>query len=304
MSKPGVYTSVTFSPDDIPEQAVPRKVLMCSPEYFDIIDEKNPHMAGNRGIDKAQAAAQWNNLKSIYQKLVQQGVLEAFLEIAGQPGREDMVFAANQTFPWLAANGEKQVLLSNMKHPSRQEEVPHYKAFFEQLGYTPLTIGREAVLEGMGDLIPHPGKRLVYGGYGQRTDLEALEKAATLLELPVVALELVNDRLYHLDTAFMPLDTQTAMVCHEAFTNNGLFALMNLFEDIISVPYREAVENFAMNAHCIADPVSGKKAAIIQQGSVYTTAMLKKYGYDVYEVDTSAFMQSGGSVFCLKMMLY
>lgn len=305
MTQERVYTSIDFSIDAIPAQAIPRKVLMCTPDHFAIVDDKNPHMEGNQGnVDPKIAAVQWERIKEIYEQLVKDGLLESFNEIQGEAGREDMVFAANQTFPWLSKNGEKEVLLSNMKHPSRQKEVAFYKQYFEKIGYKTLEIPDTFIVEGMGDLIPHPGKRIIYAGHGKRTEAQALEEVASVLETPVIALELVDDKLYHLDTAFMPLDENTAMVCHEAFTNDGLFSILNMFEDIISVPYAEAAKNFSMNAHCINDPVSGKKAAIIQEGSAYTTAMLKKYGYDVYEVDTSEFMKSGGSVFCLKMMLY
>jgi N-dimethylarginine dimethylaminohydrolase len=42
---------------------------------------------------------------------------------------------------------------------------------------------------------------------------------------------------------------------------------------------------------------------LIQKGSADTVDALKQRGLDVFEVETSEFMKSGGSVFCLKQEL-
>ena len=39
-------------------------------------------------------------------------------------------------------------------------------------------------------------------------------------------------------------------------------------------------------------------------GANEANAKLRSAGFNVVEVDTSEFMKSGGSVFCLKMMVY
>ena len=44
------------------------------------------------------------------------------------------------------------------------------------------------------------------------------------------------------------------------------------------------------------------KQLFFKKGSTITVDVLKKEGYDVVEIDTSEFMKSGGSVFCMKMM--
>lgn len=298
-----IKTPLGFGISDIPEHTAPRKILMVTPDYFDIVDVKNAHMEGHEGkVDKKKARDQWERLKLHYTKLVARNVLDGFLELPGAPDCEDMVFAANQTFPWVNEKGEKIVILSKMKHASRQREVVHFEKFFSELGYKILQLEKTLLFEGMGDTIPHPGKRLLYGGYGHRSEKEAYDEIAGLLNVPVICLELKDDRFYHLDTCFVPLDEKTVMLQKAAFTEQGLELITHLFEKVIEIPEEEAAKNFALNAHVICSP--GNKVAILQQGNERTNACLKEAGFEVIEVDTSEFMKSGGSVFCMKMMLY
>lgn len=294
-----------FTIKDLEVRKEPKKVLMVSPDHFDIVDVKNTHMQGQEGkVDKRKAKEQWEFLRSQYQELAKRNVLEECLLIPGAKGCEDMVFAANQTFPWLNDQGEKVVILSKMKHASRQREVIHFEKFFSDLGYKIIVLHKARLFEGMGDTIPHPGKKLLYGGYGHRSDQEAYEEISSLLNVPVVCLKLKDERFYHLDTCFVPLDEKSVMLYKGAFTDDGLTLIHSLFEKVIDVPLEEAAGNFALNAHVIHNSENEKKVAILQKGSSYTNACLVESGFEVIEVDTSEYMKSGGSVFCMKMMLY
>jgi N-dimethylarginine dimethylaminohydrolase len=125
-----------------------------------------------------------------------------------------------------------------------------------------------------------------------------------MLQVPVVTLELVDERFYHLDTCFIPINEETVLLCPVAFSNDGLAALKKLFKNVIEVPVEEAETFFALNAHCINDQKTGKKKAVLHPGSTFTKNALIQYGYEVIETNTSEYMKSGGSVFCMKMMLY
>lgn len=295
---------VDFDIHEIMPRHEPRKVLLCTPDYFDIVDVKNIHMEGHVGIlQKNLATEQWLKLKDIYESLVTENILEKVYIIDGAEGCEDMVFAANQSFPWLLQE-KKVVVMSRMRHPSRQREVPYFEDFYRRLGYEILHLKQAHYFEGMGDTIPHHGKNLLYGGYGHRSDITAFDELAQLLQVPIVALPLLDERFYHLDTCFMPIDEETLLLCPAAFTQEGLTALRRLFNTIVEIPETEAATCFALNAHCINDPISKKKRAIIQKGTVLTKKVLEQYGYQVIETDTSEYIKSGGSVFCMKMMLY
>jgi N-dimethylarginine dimethylaminohydrolase len=307
LSKNKVFSAsdVTFNIKETDLRQEPRKVLMCTPDYFDIIDIKNPHMEGNQGkLTKALAVKQWTHLKEIYKSIVTEGGLENFLEIKGAPGCEDMVFAANQSFPWLTKQGEKIVIMSKMRHPSRQKEVPFFEDLYRNLGYTIIHLKKIDMFEGMGDAIPHYGRKLIYGGYGHRTNKDAYKEIAEILDVPVVLLELTDEKFYHLDTCFLPLDDETVMLYPNAFKEADLHGIYKLFKKVIPVSETEACQNFALNAHIINDPISKKKVAVLQKGSVLVNSELRNQGFNLHEVDTSEYIRSGGSVFCMKMMVY
>ncbi len=294
-----------FNMGSVSERIEPLKVLMCMPDFFDIVDVKNIHMEGNANkLNKKLAVEQWENLKKIYLELKEVGIVEEVLTIEGVEDCEDMVFCANQTFPWVTEHGEKLVLMSKMRHESRQKEVPYFESYFEKLNYQPVHLKQTKMFEGMGDTIPHPGKRLLYGGYGHRSDLSAYTELSQQLKVSVFALELINPNFYHLDTCFVPLSDDSVMLCKEAFTHEGLALIQKCFKQLYFIPEREAIDTFCLNVHVIDNIEKQKKAAIIQKGSDFALKALKGSGYTVYEIETGEFMKSGGSVFCMKMMVY
>lgn len=297
-------SEIDFTIDEVADRIEPRKVLMSSPDYFDIVDVKNVHMEGNAGsTNKTEANAQWEALRQTYLGLKERGMLDEVLVIPGAEGLEDMVFTANQSFPWVK-DGEDVVIMSQMRHDSRKKEVPFFREYYKNLGYKTLELTRTDLFEGMGDTIPHYGKQLLYGGYGHRSKESAYEELAEMLNVPVVTLELVDDRFYHLDTCFIPVDTDTVFLCKEAFSEAGLAAIQKLFKKVVYIPIEEAEGNFALNAHCINDQKTGQKVATLQKGTTVMKQELEKAGYEVVELDTSEYMRSGGSVFCMKMMVY
>ena len=193
--------------------------------------------------------------------------------------------------------------MSRMRYPSRQKEVPFFKKFYESLGYKTLEIKAD-LFEGMGDLIPHYGKNLLYGGYGYRSSPKAYMELSALLQVSVALLELKDERFYHLDTCFLPVDEETVFLTQVAFQKEGLDTIAKLFKNVVDIPVQEAEDFFALNAHCINDQKSGKKAAVLQAGTKVMKKQLETHGYEVMELNTSEFMKSGGSVFCMKMMVY
>jgi N-dimethylarginine dimethylaminohydrolase len=293
-----------FKIKDLNGREEPLKILMCSPDYFNIIDVKNIHMEGNsNALNSELAQTQWQSLKSVYESLVERKILSELLVIPGEEGCEDMVFCANQTFPWIKQN-KKEVWMSRMRHPSRQKEVPFFETYFTKLNYQARHFARTPMFEGMGDTIPHPNKMLLYGGYGHRTNPKAYEELSENLGVPIIALELINENFYHLDTCFVPISETKVMLCKEAFTEDGLQLLRQSFEEIIEIPTKEAISNFSLNAHVIINHGLNQRVTVIQKGSKVTKKALLENGFEVIEVNTSEYMKSGGSVFCMKMMLY
>lgn len=287
----------------VPNRREPLCVMMCTPDHFDIVDVKNIHMEGHLGdVDKALAIQQWHSIFEIYQYEVNIGNITSITSIEGDKDCEDMVFCANQSFPWIDHDDEPVVVMSRMKHASRQREVETFEMYYDFKDYQIFDAPGEGLIEGMGDLIPMPGKRMIFGGYGHRTEYKTLLDIHETLDTDLVTLELISDSFYHLDTCFIPLDQETVLIAPEAFSEESLKKIHIYFKEVIEIPYHESAIHFALNAHV----VTGKKYkfAIIQEGNPYTVDVLTKKGYKVYEVDTSEFIKSGGSVFCMKMMYY
>ena len=275
----------------------PEQILLTDPAYFDVQYVINPHMAGNIGdVDTERARTQWDALRAAYERIGQ-----TVHVLPAQQGLLDMVFCANQTLPYWTRKGELGVFLSRMYAEQRQDEVPHYARFFEDLGYVVRSLpeGERKPFEGMGDAIWHPERALLWGGHGFRTDAGVYPHLAEWLEIPVCTLTLDDPDFYHLDTCLCVLDERTALLYPGAFDADGLAMLGRLFDRLLEAPEEEARSLFACNAHC-----PDGRHVLIQQGCTATNQLLRDAGYEPIELDTGEFLKSGGSVFCMKLAFW
>jgi N-dimethylarginine dimethylaminohydrolase len=246
-------------------------------------------------INKERALKQWHDLKAVYESL---GFRIEVL--ASQANCPDMVFCANQTFPFLNAAREAQVVLSNMASDGRQLEVAPIAKQLKDLGVRTHALSsrsRDSLFEGMGDALWVPGRKLVLGGYGSRTNKAIYEQVEEITGAPFLLFELVHPRFYHLDTCLSILDDKTVLAAREGFHPRDWLKLKELFENVIEVEISEAdFPGFACNAHC-----PDRKHVIIQRGNTKTNDALKALNYQPIEVDTDEYIKSGGSVFCMKL---
>ena len=287
----------SLSVDALPAIPRPGRVLLTTPDHFEVAYVINPHMEGNVGdVDPGRARSQWEGLRDAYRRLG----LEVSV-LGGAAGLPDMVFCANQTLPYQTPGGERGVVLSRMHAAQRKPEVEHYEAFFEGQGYEVHGLDPDLPgdFEGMGDALWHPGRYLLWGGYGYRTDRQVYDRFESALGFVVVPLKLEDPDFYHLDTCLCPLDEQTALIYPGAFDDEGIAALKAHFPRLIEAPEDEARRLFACNAHC-----PDGKHVLIQTGCTTTTRLLQAAGYDVVPVQTDEFLKSGGSVFCMKLMFW
>lgn len=285
-----------FAVSALPACAGPTGVLLCPPDHFDVVDVKNRHMEGAAGtVDRAAAHAQWAALAGAFR---QAGMRVAVVNAVD--GCEDMVFCANQTFTGPGPDGAPTCMLSHMRHASRRREVPTFEAWFRGAGYRVIDPVPEAVLcEGGGDLLWHPGRRLIWAGHGFRTSVEAHDAVAAAFGVPVISLALGDDRFYHLDTCLCALDERTALIVPSAFDAAGLALIRGGFERVIEVDDGEAVTALACNA--AAFPGGG---VVVDERAVGTIRLLEELGKRPIPVDTGEFLKSGGSVFCMKQFLF
>lgn len=281
---------------DLRGMPLPGAVLMCAPDYFDVVDVKNPFMENQRGkVDIPLARKQWQDLTRILESI---GV-EVQL-IPPLPDSEDMVFCANPIFAGLDGENRRTAVTSRMRYGSRQLEVAAHAAWFEGHGYRVIPICEPGCLfEGSGDALWHPGRRLIWGGYGHRTNKEIYRQLSEIFDAPVMLLELPTELFYHLDTCFGLLDENTALVYPAALTGAGMRLIRSLIPDVIEVDATEATQAMACNGAAF-----GGKYVVLQRGAPAVCRKLRERGFQVIQVETSEFIKSGGSVFCMKMYLF
>lgn len=271
------------------------RVLVCPPNYFDVIDQKNPYMSLTRAVDRVKARTQWENLCSVLQ---QNGCeIETINPVEGL---EDMVFAANQLFVGQKSGHGKFVVPSRMVHPSRQREVPLYIEWCRAHDYRVIEIDYgEDFLEGHGDLLWHPDGSRIYGGYGFRSTRGGVEKfstAMTKMAIDVIPLELIDPYCYHLDTCLCPLNDDAALIFAGAFSADALASVHKHWTRIHLLNVDEA-HAFMGNGIVV------KGCYITPRSSRQLEAILQQEGLHPVVVDTSEFEKAGGSCFCMKTFL-
>jgi N-dimethylarginine dimethylaminohydrolase len=272
-----------------------KRVLLCPPAYFDVIDQKNPYMSEQSPVDRAKAQRQWQALRSA---LEQAGCQVETIDPA--PGLEDMVFAANQVFVGFHEGVGKFVVPSRMVHSSRQREVPLYVSWFRERGYKVIELDLGADhLEGHGDLLWHPDWSCIYAGYGFRSTqagVETFRDAMSKLGIPVVPLHLVDRYCYHLDTCFCPLNHEAVLIYPGAYAPESLTTLRGLWKRVHELTADEA-HKFMGNG------IAVNGSYLTPYITPHLEAILRKENLAPVIIDTSEFEKSGGSLFCMKAFL-
>ena len=263
--------------------ARPRRYLMCRPDHFEVSYAINPWMDVARPVDRALAIAQWEALRQAYLDLGHEVHV-----IPSLPGLPDMVFAANGG---LVVEG--RALGARFTHAERHAEGPAYLAWLNAAGLTDVAEPMHTN-EGEGDFLVVG--ELVLAGTGFRTDPGAHDEVQEFFGVPVISLQLVDPRFYHLDTALAVLDDSTVAYYPEAFSAGSRAVLRRLFPDAVLAAEADAVV-LGLNA------VSDGYHVLLPSAAVELTAELRARGYAPIGVDLSELLKAGGSVKCCTMEL-
>jgi N-dimethylarginine dimethylaminohydrolase len=271
-------------------------VLFSTPTHFTVNYRINPYM--ETGVDSERALAQWETLVETYEDLADVSVLDVEavhdrMANGTAPPEQlpDIAFCSNLALP--LAGGERFVL-AQMATEQRRGEPAYFEQWADERGLTVERLHTDAAFEGCGDARWHPGRELLWGGHGQRTEIGAYEELAERFDVPVVPLELTDEAYYHLDVCFSALDETTAVVCPDAFTDAGRRKLEAVFETLIEVSPAAAQEEFACNCHS----VDGERV-VIDERNAATADRLAEHGFETVPVATDEFIKAGGSVACL-----
>lgn len=265
------------------DKAEPR-ILMCPPDHFGIEYEINPWMDKAHPADHQLAVEQWLSLRQILSGLG--AVIE---EVEPRKGLPDLVFTANAALMY-----GKKAVLSRFRHPQRQGEEPRFAERLEQLGFEVLRLPDDEYFEGAGDAL-FCGDTL-FAGYRIRSTAISLQHVAALIGVQIMPLELVDDRFYHLDTCFCPLNATTALWFPAAFDDYGQQVVRSNVPNLIELVEAEAA-SFAANAVVVGRHV------VTNTGCPRLHQQLRELGFEHHETPLSEFVKAGGSAKCLTLRL-
>jgi len=261
--------------------ATPRRYLMCRPEHFAVDYAINPWMDVTLGADRDLAVQQWETLRRTYLALGHEVQL-----IDPVPDLPDMVFAANGG---LVVEG--QALGARFTHAERRAEGPAYLRWLEGAGLKAVAEPVH-VNEGEGDFLVVGD--LVLAGTGFRTDPGAHGEVQELFGVPVVSLQLVDPRFYHLDTALAVLGDRDVAYYPDAFSPGSRAVLQRLFPDAVLATEEDATV-LGLNA------VSDGRNVVLPAAVTHLADQLRARGYNPVGVDLSELLKAGGSVKCCTM---
>src|SRR3989344_3983329 len=262
------------------------RILMCRPDHYGIYYSINPWMKkilrneGNQKI-RREALGQWHNLKSVYEE--EGFAVQPISQVSGCP---DMVFVANAGL--VCGN---IFVSSNFRYAERQPEESHFRKCFQGQGFQVKTV--EGKFEGHGDALFHKGTLVCMIGF--RSSDRGVRQAAEHVGKTPVVLKLVDERFYHGDTCFCPLDP--ILFYPRAFDR----------------PSRRKIERLGE-----AEALGEKDAlAFVGNGTplyrgtrqIYVGPMpsknlrkkLENRGISIREVSLPAFKKSGGGARCLTL---
>src|SRR5262245_31260338 len=228
------------------------RYLMCRPQHFAVTYSINPWMDPKAWADSGAALAatatrQWAGL---HRALRKHGAAIELVEPT--PGLPDLVFTANA-----AVVLDRKALLARFRHSERQGEQPVFAAAFRALAARGLIdelveMPADTPLEGAGDCIWDPRRRLFWLGCGFRSDAAASAVIERCFNARCITLELADPSFYHLDTAFCPLPCGGVIYYPAAFTPAACATIEAMVapEDRIALDAADAAR-FAANAVCL-----------------------------------------------------
>ncbi|OBH83930.1 N-dimethylarginine dimethylaminohydrolase [Mycobacterium scrofulaceum] len=260
-----------------------RRYAMTPPTFYAVEYAINPWMDTATPVDVGLALAQWEELRATYVRLGHRVHV-----VEPEPGLPDMVYAANGGF--IAGD---VAIVAKFRFAERAGESRAYADWMSSIGYRP--VSTRHTNEGQGDLLMVG--QTVLAGYGFRTDRRAHPEISAALRLPVVSLELVDPRFYHLDTALAVLDDHTIAFYPPAFSAAAQDQLQALFPDAIVVGSADA---FVLGLNVVSDG----RHVVLPAAATGFAAQLRAAGFEPVGVDLAELLKGGGSVKCCTLEVF
>ncbi|MGW7430989.1 dimethylargininase [Streptomyces sp. NPDC054861] len=268
-----------------PREASPRRYLMCPPTHFQVTYSINPWMDPTKPVDLPLALAQWEDLVDRYRSL---GHTVELLE--PDPALPDMVYAANG-----ATVVDGRVLGARFAYPERAGEAAAHLDWFRTHGYTDVR-EPEHVNEGEGDFAVTSS--WILAGRGYRASPLSHGEAQEFFGRPVIGLDLVDPRYYHLDTALCVLDDTRDEIMYYpgAFSPGSRAVLARLFPDALIATAEDAA---ALGLNAVGDG----RHVLLPQAATGLFGPLRERGFTPVGMDLMELLKGGGSVKCCTQEL-
>ena len=272
--------------------------LMVAPTHYEVSYVINPWMQpGAWGTDPAGHRHQAQTASDTLAAALTSAGGEVVM-LPGAPGLPDMVFPANA-----AVVLNRRALVARFACAERRGEDALFRAAFENLRARGLVDVVEqypvgTFQEGAGDAIWDDGRQLFWAGFGQRSSYASLKITEAFFDRPLVALELVSPRFYHLDTCFLSLSGGEVLYYPLAFSNEGHATIETVAgrHNVIAARDEDAA-GFCVNAVNI-----GRKIIMARPPQRLADELTER-GYEVIAVDLDPFTLSGGGAYCMTLRL-
>ncbi|WUL62607.1 amidinotransferase [Streptomyces sp. NBC_00344] len=258
---------------------------MCPPAHFRVTYSINPWMDPSKPVEIPLAIAQWEDLRDRYRSL---GHTVDLLD--PRPDLPDMVFAANG-----ATVVDGRVLGARFAFTERAEEAQAHVEWFRSNGFADIQQPFH-VNEGEGDFAVTASYLLA--GRGFRSSPLSHDEAQEFFGRPVIGLDLVDPRYYHLDTALSVLDDASDEIMYypDAFSPGSRAVLSRLFPDALIATSEDAAA-LGLNA------VSDGRHVVLPHAAVGLFGPLRDRGFEPMGIDLGELLKGGGSVKCCTQEL-
>ena len=257
---------------------------MCRPDHFSVAYEINPWMHREISVDLDRALDQWQGLVDT---LVAAGAVVELIEPA--PHVPDLVFTANAGL----VDG-RRFIPARFRHRERQPETPLVTEWFASRGYEITPLPSDVGHEGAGDALPFGD--VLLSGYRTRSDVGAASFLSGVTGAPVRSLELIDERLYHLDLTFCPLDDRHAICAPTGWDRYGGRVVAELVPESIDLDHDEAL-TFCANSVVV------DRTVIMPSCPPRVGRQLEAWGFDVTVCTVDEFLKAGGGCRCLTLAL-
>ena len=259
---------------------------MCPPVHFGVLYEINPWMHREVSVDRDRSQAQWEQLVTTLQAAgAEIEVLESQIHVP------DLVFTANAG---LLDAARRVFVPSNFRHPERQPETAVFSRWFADQDWRVEPLPDELDHEGAGDALPFAGTLL--SGYRPRSDVAAGPVVSRLFDVPVRTVELVDERLYHVDLTFCPLDDRRALCAPLGWDAYGRKVVEALVPEPLWLEDDEAL-SFCANSVVVGTNI------VMPVTPPRVGRQLEAWGFSVMESPVDEFLKAGGGCRCLTLAL-